>query len=574
MTESSARKRLKLTGRLGALLYLGSGVVTLITLPLPHPGMNRPATFIVGVLAVLTGSVAWFLRWERFDRRASLLLVPPALALIAAGNHYGRTDPYTFGIYFVVIFAWVGIGHRPRTSLLLALPAAAAYVFPLLQRPDPYADLASAAVTIPVSVLVGESLAWVTSRLESAEERGERLREAYEQEREAAEELRALQQRLSEAEAKYRTLVEQLPAIAYIDAIDDDSSTVYISPQVEELLGYSPQEWIEQPDLWSRLIHAEDRERVLDKHLQSNRATQGYSDEYRLVARDGREVWIQDRAILVRGDSGEPTHWQGIMLDITPRKLAEKEIADRTEELSRSLEELRRVDAVRQRLMFRLVNAQEQERARIAGDIHDDTIQKMAVVSMRLGMLSMRHPQLERDEVYEQLSDSTQQAIRRLRRLMFELHPYALERDGLAAALRLFLEQEGNQEDAPRSHLHEELESEPPGEVRTILYRLVQEAVVNVRKHARASRVDVHLSETDGGYSVVVEDDGQGFPGGNFAGSDVTHYGLVSMRERAEMAGGLLRISSTRGKGTRVEAWVPRPAEAQAEDTEAEEWAG
>jgi diguanylate cyclase (GGDEF)-like protein len=169
-----------LVGRIAAVLFLASGAVTAVTLPLPAvPGLNRPALLAVAVLAMGIGLGAWFLPWHRWPRAATLWLVPAALALVAAGNAYGGTAAYTYGVFFVVVFAWVGIGHPPWTSLKLSPLAALAYVLPILALPGDHGiALSSAAVVVPVAVLVGESAAWLTESLRrAARELGRRTAE-------------------------------------------------------------------------------------------------------------------------------------------------------------------------------------------------------------------------------------------------------------------------------------------------------------------------------------------------------------------------------------------------------------
>jgi len=127
-----------------------------------------------------------------------------------------------------------------------------------------------------------------------------------------------------EAEARYRTLVEQITAVTYIDAVDEASTTLYISPQVEALSGYSADEWTSDQDLWTRLIHPDDRARVLAENLHTNETGEPFIVEYRIISRDGRVVWVHDEARLLKDETGMPQHWQGIMLDITERKRAEE----------------------------------------------------------------------------------------------------------------------------------------------------------------------------------------------------------------------------------------------------------
>jgi signal transduction histidine kinase len=177
--------RRRLYGRLAAVLFTGSGVLGLVTLPLPAPGSNPAATAAVYAVALALGTAIWLAPWERWPRRASLGIVPPAFALIALGNVFGGADLHTYGVFFVVAFVWIGIAHPPRTSAALAPLAAAAYIVPLFFLPgSTAAGLSSAAITIPVCVLVGEGIAWGVGRLEQIEvalarerARTERLRE-------------------------------------------------------------------------------------------------------------------------------------------------------------------------------------------------------------------------------------------------------------------------------------------------------------------------------------------------------------------------------------------------------------
>ena len=130
---------------------------------------------------------------------------------------------------------------------------------------------------------------------------------------------------LREAEQRYRTLVEQIPAVTYIDLADDSDTSVYTSPQIEQMLGYTPQEWQENK-LWPQRLHPDDRERVLAADERFEAGGEPFSEEYRLIAKDGSVVWVLEEAVLVRGEAGEPLYWQGVMYDITGRKKAEERL--------------------------------------------------------------------------------------------------------------------------------------------------------------------------------------------------------------------------------------------------------
>jgi PAS domain S-box-containing protein len=122
-----------------------------------------------------------------------------------------------------------------------------------------------------------------------------------------------------EAEAKYRSLVELVPAITYVEAMDT-RRTFSISPQIESILGFTPEEWLGEAARWENCLHPDDKERVVSACKLANERREPWSEEYRLIARDGRTVWIHDEAVVVRGSTGQPLCWQGVMVDITANR--------------------------------------------------------------------------------------------------------------------------------------------------------------------------------------------------------------------------------------------------------------
>jgi PAS domain S-box-containing protein len=137
------------------------------------------------------------------------------------------------------------------------------------------------------------------------------------------------EERLSKAEANYRTLVEQLPVVVYQDAIDDVSTALYISPQYERLFGFPPDARLRNPQFWVDHLHPDDRDRVLELSKWTNETGEQLSAEYRFIGRDGRVVWVRDEAELLRDADGEPMMWQGVLLDVTARKHAEEALSRR-----------------------------------------------------------------------------------------------------------------------------------------------------------------------------------------------------------------------------------------------------
>jgi diguanylate cyclase (GGDEF)-like protein/PAS domain S-box-containing protein len=132
---------------------------------------------------------------------------------------------------------------------------------------------------------------------------------------------------LREADVRYRALVEQIPAIVYVDVVDESMSTSYVSPQITSLLGVTPEEYIADPDCWYKHLHPEDKERALAEYLRGRDAGESFTFEYRLVANSGDVVWFRDSAVVISNEDGTPSFVHGVMLDITERKKAEEQVA-------------------------------------------------------------------------------------------------------------------------------------------------------------------------------------------------------------------------------------------------------
>ncbi len=156
----------------------------------------------------------------------------------------------------------------------------------------------------------------------------------------AAIDRRRSEEQLRETEVRYRTLVEQIPAVTYVDHPGPDADTwptLYISPQIETMLGYS-HEWVTNPTLRLSILHPEDRDAALASYAAHHATGQPLGQEYRLIARDGRVVWVRDEAVIVRDEDGTPRFAQGFLFDITERKRAEHQLLE-TEERFRTIVE-------------------------------------------------------------------------------------------------------------------------------------------------------------------------------------------------------------------------------------------
>ena len=265
------------------------------------------------------------------------------------------------------------------------------------------------------------------------------------------------------------------------------------------------------------------------------------------LRKDGSKIEVSIKISSIRDASGAIVGVASIARDLTPL---------------RAQRELERDLAERRALLAHLVDAGEEERARIAMDIHDDSIQAITAAGMRLQILRRRLDDPEQLKLLDELDQTIQLAISRLRHLLFELRPPVLDNEGLSAALGTYLEEMDDSDTAYR--LDDQLSAQPSPEIRTILYRIVQEALTNVRKHAQAGQATVTLREVERGFLVRISDDGVGFvttdsqqvPG---------HLGLAAVRERAELAGGRLSIEATPGGGTTFEVWIPAVLPSEAE---------
>ena len=159
------------------------------------------------------------------------------------------------------------------------------------------------------------------------------------------------EEQLREAEEKFRLIVEQGPAVIYQQEFDVDdpniSRTTYISPQQADMFGYTSEEVLADPTLWSRTVHPDDRERVLAADVESNRDGNGrFSLEYRMISKDGRIVWVEDTSLLVQLEGRTP-FWQGFLIDITERKQAEEQLARALEVEREATRRLRALDEMK-----------------------------------------------------------------------------------------------------------------------------------------------------------------------------------------------------------------------------------
>lgn len=347
--------------------------------------------------------------------------------------------------------------------------------------------------------------------------------------------------RLEEEEQRFRTVIEA--ALDAIISMDHEGKIVEFNPAAERIFGYERSSVIGRP-LADAIIPPQLRDkhrRGLARYLATGEGpVLGNRLELTGIRSDGTELPVE--LSIFRVALPGPPVFTGFIRDITERREQEQN--------------LRRADEERKKLLAHLVRAQEDERRRIASDVHDDSIQVMAAVGVRLGMLRDRVSDSAQVETISKLEDAVNVSIGRLRHLLFQLAPPSLEREGLAAAILTYLH-EAFGEAGVEYDLEDLISTELTREIRTLVYRIAQEALSNVRKHAKARQVAVRLKDDEGGLLIRIRDDGVGYSPADSELPQPGHLGLVSMRERAEMLGGWFHLEGKPGLGTVVEFWVP-----------------
>lgn len=340
---------------------------------------------------------------------------------------------------------------------------------------------------------------------------------------------------LRDSEEKYSNLVESSPTGVFIY---QNGQFVFVNPKFAELLEH-PRDDLPQVDPWT-VVHPDDRDWVRElarKRTDGEQVPEGY--ECRLVTRTGEVRWVAMQNTLIRYRGGVAT--LGTVQDVTERKYMEAEL---------------------HQLSARLISIQEGERRRLARDLHDSLGQTLTGIKFMVeAALGKPWPDERRSGMGQlrSLVPTIQDAVEEVRRIATELRPAILDDLGLLATMAWHLRE--LEKTHPRFAVSEQLtaaESDVPGDLRTPIFRILQEATNNVAKHSKAAHLVVGLEKDEGSLRLWVQDDGVGFDADAPPQKDgKVCLGLGSMRERTELSGGSLRISSTLGAGTTVEAKWP-----------------
>lgn len=341
---------------------------------------------------------------------------------------------------------------------------------------------------------------------------------------------------LREAEARLGAGAD-LAGLAFY-AVDFRARTTFVDDRFRELCGVPAEResGLEAVAFWMEHLHPEDRPRVLQMRdrLHDGRQEQ-VAVEYRFLHPVTGQRWIHHVArVSEREADGRAVRTFGVLRDVTNRKAAEEELG----QLSR-----------------RLIAAHEAERALLARELHDDVTQRLAVLAIDVGRAELTAPDPSHAAAMRAVREGLVRLSEDVHSLAYQLHPSVLEELGLAEALRTECERVGRR--GPPA-LAVEIE-DPPADLdkdaALCLFRIAQEALSNVSRHAGARTASLTLRAMGGGWVLAVRDDGVGFapdqPG------TARRLGLASMRERIHLVDGTLDIDSVPGQGTTVVAWVP-----------------
>jgi PAS domain S-box-containing protein len=324
-----------------------------------------------------------------------------------------------------------------------------------------------------------------------------------------------------------------------------ETGAVVYSARWKQMLGYAEDDSEIEPHIsaWERLLHPDDWPQAHEVNENVRRGGRTYEGEFRLRHKDGRYIHVLSRGFPVRREPGGPVvRIVGTHFDLTERKRVEAEHA-RTE------------------LLARLVFAQEDERRRIAREMHDQFGEQLTTLALRIAAL--KETCRDREDLRGQV-DGLEAVARQLDRdvdlLVWELRPTALDDLGLRAALANYVQNWSRRVGIPADlHFSGLLDERLASEAETTLYRIAQEALTNVARHSGANSVDIILERRPDHVLLIVEDNGEGFDSAltSDAGPSGSGFGLLGMQERAALVGATLQIESAKGKGTTVLLRMP-----------------
>ena len=298
------------------IIYTSAGLIIfsaifIVTAPLYAPALIGRSLRIAGIVIPVSGLIIFLVKQKKLKSAGialtALFWLTVTVNAITAG---GVSAPIVIG-YAIVILAGGLVSHQNAsiiTTIICAVTGiliAIAETRGLLPEPITYSPAARIGIYIFLFFVI-----MVIQRINAANMMG-------------------LIQQSKSNESRYRSLLENIPVTTYINSTDANAKTEYVSPQVKKLLGYPRNVFIDDPLFWTKILHPDDMQQVLDESQRTSDTEETFVMEYRIIANDKRVVWVKDEAALVRDkETNEPLYWLGVWTDITSRKQSEREQSD------------------------------------------------------------------------------------------------------------------------------------------------------------------------------------------------------------------------------------------------------
>jgi PAS domain S-box-containing protein len=379
-------------------------------------------------------------------------------------------------------------------------------------------------------------------------------------------EQKRLESELRSEAVKFRSLAEQIPAVVYIEGEGGSGdSPIYISPQYQELFGYTPAERQARPNLWRELLHPGDRDRVLLAEEQAD-DEHPFSEDYRMVARDGRLVWVHDVTVPIRDESGEPLFYQGVMYDITEQKRAEQELAQALDMERKAVERLREADDMKNTFLTAVS--------------HDLRTPLSAILGSAITLESADELGISQED-RRQLIRSLARKSRRLTAMVNDLLDMDRLTRGLVQPRRELMDlgallgrTVAESDVLEERTVHVQTEPIDAWIDESMVVRIVENLLVNAIKHTPPkAEIWVGARRVDNGVIVRVDDDGPGVAaherdrlfepferGERSAPSPGLGVGLSLVARFAEAHGGRAWVEDRNGGGASFRVLFPDPA--------------
>lgn len=355
-----------------------------------------------------------------------------------------------------------------------------------------------------------------------------------------------LEAAIAESERKLSTLMANLPGMAYRCWADEAWTMQFVSEGCKTLTGYASDDLIDNRTIsYNEITHPDDRRHVQAEIEKAAANGAPFEVEYRIVTAEGQEKWVWERGRFINDLGDENGVLEGFIQDVSKRKKAE--------------EALLAYQAKLRSLASELSLAEERERRRIAGDLHDHACQSLAMSKMKLQAI-LEHTVPADERTLQQICGSLNETIESVRGLTFDLSSPTLYKFGLEAALDELLRDKLRAEHDITCHFSDDGLPKPLSpDVRVLLFQSVRELLINIIKHAHANTVRLDVRRENRSIRITVVDDGVGFDVEKVASAPSRSHsvGLFNVRERLDYIGGQLEVDSHPGRGSRLTLTAP-----------------